>query len=56
MNRTALIIGATGGIGSETARALVASGWTVRALHRTRSRPPNGLRGSGPSNGSRATP
>jgi nucleoside-diphosphate-sugar epimerase len=34
MNRTALIIGATGGIGSETARALVASGWTVRALHR----------------------
>jgi nucleoside-diphosphate-sugar epimerase len=34
MNRTALIIGATGGIGSETARALVASGWTVRALNR----------------------
>src|SRR5262249_54011553 len=34
MNRTALIIGATGGIGSETARALVAAGWTVRALHR----------------------
>lgn len=34
MNRTALIIGATGGIGSETARALIAAGWTVRALHR----------------------
>jgi nucleoside-diphosphate-sugar epimerase len=34
MNRTALIIGATGGIGSETTRALVASGWAVRALHR----------------------
>jgi nucleoside-diphosphate-sugar epimerase len=34
MNRTALVIGATGGIGSETARALAANGWTVRALHR----------------------
>jgi nucleoside-diphosphate-sugar epimerase len=34
MNRTALIIGVTGGIGSETARALIASGWTARALHR----------------------
>jgi nucleoside-diphosphate-sugar epimerase len=34
MNRTALIVGATGGIGSETARALASSGWTVRALHR----------------------
>src|SRR5262249_11113562 len=27
MNRTALIIGATGGIGSETARALALAGW-----------------------------
>jgi len=34
MNRTALIVGATGGIGSETARALIAAGWRVRALHR----------------------
>jgi nucleoside-diphosphate-sugar epimerase len=34
MNRIALIVGATGGFGSETARALVAAGWTVRALHR----------------------
>jgi nucleoside-diphosphate-sugar epimerase len=34
MNRIALIVGATGGIGSETARALLARGWTVRALHR----------------------
>jgi NAD(P)H-binding len=34
MNRTALIVGATGGIGSETARALIARGWTVRALSR----------------------
>jgi nucleoside-diphosphate-sugar epimerase len=33
-NNTALIIGATGGIGSETARALVSRGWTVRALSR----------------------
>jgi nucleoside-diphosphate-sugar epimerase len=34
MNRIALIVGATGGVGSETARALLARGWTVRALHR----------------------
>jgi len=34
MNRTALIIGATGGIGSEAVRALVAHGWSVRAMHR----------------------
>src|SRR4051812_45374592 len=34
MNRTALVIGATGGVGSEVARALLARGWTVRALHR----------------------
>ncbi len=35
MNNTALILGATGGIGGEMARQLRASGWTVRALHRT---------------------
>jgi len=34
MERTALVIGATGGIGGETARALLARGWKVRALHR----------------------
>jgi len=34
MNRTALIIGATGGIGSEVAKAFLARGWRVRALHR----------------------
>lgn len=34
MNRTALILGATGGIGGEVARRLKARGWTIRALHR----------------------
>jgi nucleoside-diphosphate-sugar epimerase len=34
MNRTALVIGAPGGVGGETALALLAQGWTVRALHR----------------------
>ena len=32
---TALVIGATGGAGSEAARALVARGWRVKALNRT---------------------
>ncbi|HLJ71361.1 MAG TPA: NAD-dependent epimerase/dehydratase family protein [Roseiarcus sp.] len=32
--KTALILGATGGIGGETARALKARGWRIRALHR----------------------
>ena len=36
--RTALVIGATGGLGSETARALVAHGWRVRALSRDPAR------------------
>src|SRR6187551_2648861 len=34
MTRTALIIGATGGVGSETARVLTQRGFRVRALHR----------------------
>jgi len=34
MKQTALIIGATGGVGSEVARVLLTRGWTVRALHR----------------------
>jgi nucleoside-diphosphate-sugar epimerase len=38
MNRIALIIGATGGVGSETARALLDHGWTVRALTRNPAR------------------
>jgi nucleoside-diphosphate-sugar epimerase len=33
-NRTALVIGATGGIGQAVAAALAAHGWNVRALHR----------------------
>ena len=32
--RCALVIGATGGIGGEVAKALIARGWTVRALSR----------------------
>ncbi len=36
--KTALVLGATGGIGGETVAALRARGWTVRALHR-RPRP-----------------
>jgi nucleoside-diphosphate-sugar epimerase len=35
MNKTALILGATGGVGGATARALLAHGWSVRGLTRT---------------------
>ena len=35
---TALVLGATGGIGGETARALVARGWRVRAMSRAPAR------------------
>jgi nucleoside-diphosphate-sugar epimerase len=38
MNRIALVIGATGGVGSETASALLRHGWTVRALTRNPER------------------
>jgi nucleoside-diphosphate-sugar epimerase len=38
--RTALVLGATGGIGGEVARCLLQRGWTVRALHRRSSHPP----------------
>ncbi|WP_062016084.1 NAD-dependent epimerase/dehydratase family protein [Aureimonas sp. AU4] len=34
MERTALVLGASGGIGGAVARRLLASGWTVRALAR----------------------
>ncbi|HEY4988011.1 MAG TPA: SDR family oxidoreductase [Bradyrhizobium sp.] len=33
-NRTALVIGASGGVGGEVARTLLARGWRVRALNR----------------------
>ena len=36
--RTALVLGATGGIGGEVARRLATGGWAVRALHRDPSR------------------
>jgi nucleoside-diphosphate-sugar epimerase len=32
--KSALVLGATGGVGGETARALIAHGWTVRGLTR----------------------
>jgi nucleoside-diphosphate-sugar epimerase len=38
IDRTALVIGATGGIGSETAKALLRHGWRVRALTREKAR------------------
>ncbi len=37
-NNSALVIGATGGIGGEIARVLQARGWAVRALHRDADR------------------
>jgi len=33
-NRTALVLGATGGIGGEVAKLLLTRGWKVRAMHR----------------------
>jgi nucleoside-diphosphate-sugar epimerase len=36
-NKAALVLGATGGIGGEVARTLLARGWTVRALARASS-------------------
>ena len=37
-SRTALVLGVTGGIGSEMAARLLAGGWRVRALHRDPAR------------------
>lgn len=41
-NKTALVLGATGGLGSEMARRLLRSGWQVRALHRRPEALPGG--------------
>jgi len=38
MPKTALILGATGGVGYESARALARAGWRIRALHRAPDR------------------
>jgi nucleoside-diphosphate-sugar epimerase len=48
MNRIALIVGATGGIGGESARALLGTGWHVRALHRDAARAARQFAGLGP--------
>ncbi|MDD3444586.1 MAG: NAD(P)H-binding protein [Zavarzinia sp.] len=40
MTKTALILGATGGVGGETARALARHGWHLRGLIRDRARAP----------------
>ena len=38
MTKQALVLGATGGIGGEVARRLLARGWHVTALHRDPAR------------------
>ncbi len=47
-DRTALIIGATGSFGGETARALLENGWHVRAIHRDPARAQNSFAHLGP--------
>ena len=46
-DRTALVLGATGGVGGAVARLLLARGWTVRALHRNPDALPAGHKASG---------
>jgi nucleoside-diphosphate-sugar epimerase len=46
-NRTALVLGATGGVGGAVARLLLARGWTVRALHRNPDALGGGCKASG---------
>lgn len=46
-SRTVLILGATGGIGGEVARRLLARGWAVRALNRDPARLPAAAATSG---------
>src|SRR5215472_6097772 len=43
----ALVLGATGGIGGEVARRLVARGWSVRALHRDPEKLPPAAKANG---------
>jgi nucleoside-diphosphate-sugar epimerase len=47
-DRTALVLGATGGIGGETARALARHGWRIRALARS-GQPANSTASSEPA-------
>lgn len=46
-NQTALVLGATGGIGGEVAKLLLAHGWTVCALHRNPDSLSASIRASG---------
>ena len=43
--KTALVLGATGGIGGEMARALIVRGWKVRALTRNLPKIPRPIPG-----------
>jgi len=43
MDKVALVLGATGGVGGEVARLLVARGWQVKALHRSPAQKSGGL-------------
>jgi nucleoside-diphosphate-sugar epimerase len=43
MAKTALVLGATGGVGGETARALQSRGWVVRGLARREIGPADGI-------------
>ena len=54
--RTALVLGATGGIGGEVALALLQGGWHVRSLHREPERAAARCLTWLACNGSRATP
>jgi uncharacterized protein YbjT (DUF2867 family) len=47
INRSALVLGATGGIGGEVAKLLLARGWNVRALHRNPDALPAGRKTPG---------
>ncbi len=46
-NRTALVLGATGGIGGEVARQLIACGWSVSTMQRDPDRLPAHAKASG---------